>query len=185
MIVSVIWAALVAGVESAGAQSPATPAQANAFVAQAEKELDALAMSGADAGPEAAQSVQQRWAALPPLAGEWEKKLLGRRDATLRALADADERFDHVERIEAATAARRDALLELELMIGLESPADLQPQRLAVQVKHLRDRFKREASGGAGGAVDVLLAWCVLPGVADARDRQRCEKIVAGLARRR
>ncbi len=87
--------------------------------------------------------------------------------------------------IEDSAAARRDALLELELMLGMESPADLQPQRLAVQVKHLRDRFKRTASGGAGSAEQILLAWCALPGLTDMRDRQRCERIVASLGRRR
>jgi len=29
------------------------------------------------------------------------------------------------------------------------------------------------------------LKWCALPGVAEARDRQRCEKIVGALERRR
>ena len=80
---------------------------------------------------------------------------------------------------------RRDALLELELMLGIPSPADLQKERLAVQVKELRDRFKRTASGGAASAADLLLKWAGLPGVADARDRQRCEAVVAKLERHR
>jgi len=76
-------------------------------------------------------------------------------------------------------------LLELELMLGIDSPSDLQPQRLAVQVKHLRDRFKRTTSGGADSAEQVLLAWCTLPGTADARDHARCDRIVGNLSRRR
>jgi exonuclease SbcC len=148
------------------------------------EELDALAIKGETADPTAADSVQQRWSELPRLANEWEQKMLGRRDAALRGLADDDARFDHVERIEDCVAARRDALLELELMLGIESPADLQPQRLAVQVKLLRDRFKRSAPG-AGSARQILLDWCALPGMADARDRQRCDRIVAKLERRR
>ena len=76
-------------------------------------------------------------------------------------------------------------MLEAELMLGIDSPADLQPQRLAVQVKQLRDRFKRTTSDGDGGASALLLKWCALPGVAAERDRQRCEKIVAHLQRRR
>jgi hypothetical protein len=148
------------------------------------EELDALAIKGETADPTAAESVQQRWTELPQLATEWEQKMLGRRDAALRALADDDARIDYGERIEDCVAARRDALLELELMLGLESPADLQPQRLAVQVKLLRDRFKRSAPG-AGSAHQILLDWCALPGAADARDRQRCDRIVAKLERRR
>jgi hypothetical protein len=111
--------------------------------------------------------------------------MLERRDAALGALQDADARFDHVAEIEDSAAVRRDALLEIELMLGLESPAELQPQRLAVQVKQLRDRFKRTGSDGAGSALQLLLQWCALPGVAEPRDRQRCEKAVARLERRR
>jgi hypothetical protein len=146
-------------------------------------ELDALAL-GAALDCAAAEAVQQRWAALAPLEGEWEQKLAARRDAAIGALQDEDARFDHADLIEGSVAARRDALLELELMLGMDSPADLQPQRLAVQVKQLRDRFKRSASGG-DTALQLVLKWFTLPGVTDPRDRQRCERIVARLDRRR
>jgi hypothetical protein len=148
------------------------------------EELDALVIAGSEPDAAVAESVEQRWSALPPLAAESEQMMLGRRNAALRALADADERLDHAERIEDRTASRRDALLELELMLGMDSPADLQPQRLAVQVKQLRDRFKRTTADSAG-SVQILLNWCSLPGVAQPRDRQRCERIVARLERRR
>ena len=153
------------------------------------EELDALVIARPDASEAVAvESVQQRWSALPPLAAAWEQKLVARRDAALAALApDADEyaREDHAALIEKSTAARRDALLELELTLSLESPADLQPQRLAVQVKQLRNRFKRAATGAAGSAGEILLEWCTLPGVADARDLKRCEQIIASIERRR
>ena len=155
------------------------------------EELDALVLAppAADgASAAAAESVPQRWAALAPLSAAWEQNMLGRRDAALAALAaPADDyaREDHVALIEECAAIRRDALLELELTLGLESPADLQPQRLALQVRQLRDRFKRTASGNDGGADAVLIEWCARPGVADARDQKRCERIVASLARRR
>jgi hypothetical protein len=152
------------------------------------EELDAFAISDASADPTIGESVQQRWSALPPLATDWEQKLLKRRDTTLNALAplaDTYAREDLADDIKRSAAARRDALLELELMLGMESPADLQKERLAVQVKHLRDRFKRTTLDTTGGAVEVLLRWCALPGVAEARDRQRCERIVASLQRRR
>jgi hypothetical protein len=149
------------------------------------EELDALVLKEGEADAAAAEGAQQRWSALPPLSAEWEKKLLERRDAAVRALADADARYDHVERIRECAAERRDALLELELMLGMESPPDLQKERLAVQVRDLRDRFKRTASGGTVTAVDVLLKWCALPGVAEARDRKRCDAIVANVDRRR
>jgi Domain of Unknown Function (DUF349) len=149
------------------------------------EELDALAMKEGDADSAAAEGVQQRWSELPPLSADWEGKLAGRRDAALHALADADARYDHIDRIRDCAPERRDALLELELMLGIPSPADLQKERLAVQVRELRDRFKRTAAGGAASAADVLLKWAGLPGVVDARDRQRCEKIIASLERAR
>ncbi len=74
----------------------------------------------------------------------------------------------------ASTTARRRA--------GLPSPADLAKERLAVQVRKLNSRFK--AAAGGGSAAEVLLAWCAAPGVAEARDRGRCEQIVESLQRR-
>ena len=96
---------------------------------------------------------------------------------------DEDARYDHAERVKESVAVRRDALLELELTLGMESPRDLQPQRLAVQVKILRDRFKRTTGGDS--ALQTLLNWCALQGSADARDKPRTGKIVASLQRRR
>ncbi len=111
--------------------------------------------------------------------------MLARRDAALQALADDDVRYDRSEAYEKAAAARGDALLELELLLGIDSPADLQPRRLVVQVRQIRDRFKRAPTASAGTAGEILLEWCTLPGVADARDHQRCERIIASLGTRR
>jgi hypothetical protein len=147
-------------------------------------ELDARVIAD-EADRAAADSVRERWAALPPLAPAMEQRMLARRDVALAALARLQEEYvreDHLALIEKAGAARRDALLELELLLGLDSPADLQPQRLAVQVKQLRGRFKEAAPRGAASAGAILLEWCALPGMADARDRQRCERIVAALS---
>ncbi len=146
-------------------------------------ELDALLVADRDGAAEA-DAVRERWSALPPLAPAMESKMVARRDAALAALANLKQEYvreDYLELIEKAAPARRDALLESELLLGLDSPADLQPQRLAVQVKQLRGRFKDAATRGATSPVDALLAWCALPGVADERDRQRCERIAAAL----
>jgi len=144
-------------------------------------ELDAALMAEPPAAADQ-QSLLERWGALPALQPAWEQKLAARRDAALAAFADEDARYDHLDRIDDGVAARRDALLELELALGLPSPADLAKERLAVQVKQLRSRFK--AAAGGGSASEILLEWCATPGVADARDRGRCEKIVESLQRR-
>ena len=151
------------------------------------EELDALVLANqpAEQAAASAATLQQRWEALPPLAGAWEKKMQSRRDAALHAMSDDDyAREDYVARIEDEAQARREALVELELLLGLDTPADLRQQRLAVQVKQLRDRFKSTPASGGGAAEEQLLGWCVRPGVADARDRQRCERIIASLQRR-
>jgi len=146
------------------------------------EELDAIVLAD-NADTAAAAAVAERWSALPPLAADWEKRMLARRDAALQALADEDARYDLIDVIEENSASRRDALLEIELTLGIASPPDLQKERLAVQVRQLRDRFKRTAPGDTGGALQLLLQWCELSGVAEARDRQRCEAIVARLDR--
>jgi hypothetical protein len=145
------------------------------------EELDALLRAGGASPQFEAQSAAtlERWAVLPALPAAWEKKMLARRDAALGALADADAAAKYVARMEQGAAARRDGLLGLELLLGLESPSEYQPQRLALQVKQLKERFSSGASAGALSAGERLLAWCGQAGVADALDRQRSERILA------
>jgi hypothetical protein len=147
------------------------------------EELDQLLLAGgAAAGAEDAQALrapQERWAALPPLPPAWENRLLARRDAAQSALSAADADGKYRARMEQGAAARRQALLELELQLGLDSPPGFQQQRLALQVKQLKERFSNAASAGAVSAGERLLAWCAQAGVADALDRQRFERILA------
>ena len=149
------------------------------------EELDAVLLSaGATAAPEATPveaqpaAIQERWAALPALPSAWEKKLLARRDAALVALSDAAVAGKYLARIGQGTVARRESLLELELLLGMDSPAELQQQRLALQVKKLKERFSSAASAGAVTAPERLVAWCAQAGIADALDRQRFERIL-------
>ena len=145
------------------------------------EELDA-ALTAEPPAPADAESLRSRWDALPALPAAWEQKMAARRDQVLAAFDSDDARYDQLDRIDDGVALRRDALLELELALGLPSPAELTKERLAVQVKQLRSRFKTAAGGGS--AADILLEWCATAGVADARDRGRCEKIVESLQRR-
>jgi hypothetical protein len=150
------------------------------------EELDALVRAGGASAPPVTQpvdaqsaTVQERWAALPALPAAWEKKMLARRDAALVALSDAAAAGKYLARIEQGAAARREGLLELELLLGMESPPEVQPQRLALQVKKLKERFSSAASTGPVTAAERLVAWCAQPGVADALDRQRSERILS------
>jgi hypothetical protein len=153
------------------------------------EELDATLRGAGGAAaredtPTEAQSapVPERWAALPALPAAWEQKMLARRDAALAALSDPDAAAKYLARMEQAAAARRDALLELELQLGLDSPPAFQPQRLALQVKQLKERFSAGAGPAAVAAGERLLAWCAQPGVADALDRERSAGVFQKIA---
>ena len=130
-------------------------------------------------------AAQERWSALAALPAAWEKKMLARRDAALGALSETAEAGKYLARMEQGAASRREGLLELELLLGLESPPAVQPQRLALQVKQLKERFRSGATSGAVTAGERLLAWCAQPGVTDALDRQRCEQIILKVAQTR
>jgi hypothetical protein len=140
----------------------------------------ALVAGSAVESPEASQ---ERWSALPELPSAWEKKMLARRDAALAALADPGTAAAHRQRIEGGSQARREALLELEMALGLDSPADLQPQRLALQVKMLKERFGGGAAAQSAG--DRLLGWCAQPGVIDGRDGERRDRLFAAMGQAR
>jgi len=143
------------------------------------EELDRLLLSGEGSADAAAAHAQ--WSALTVLPGAWEKAMIGRRDAALRALGDKAAALAHVARIETCADSRREMLLEVELLLGLECPPELQGQRRALQLKQLRDRFQGAAPAGANNAGERLLAWCAQPGVTDARDRQRCERVFSAM----
>lgn len=149
------------------------------------EELDVLVRSGGASAPLEVTPVEvqsatarERWGMLPALPAAWEKKMLARRDATLAALTEAAAAAKYLARMEQGAGSRREGLLELELLLALEVPPEFQPQRLALQVKKLKERFSNAATTGAVTAGERLLAWCAQPGAADALDRQRCERIL-------
>lgn len=148
------------------------------------EELDRSLQTATD--PDAAQvlvvSVQQRWADMPDMPPNWEKPVAARRDAAVRALTDGGATSEKQRAtIERNATLRRDVLVELELMLGLDSPPLFQTQRLALQVRQLKERFSSAASTGNETASARFVAWCAMPGIADALDRQRSERIVGKL----
>ncbi|MBL0142424.1 MAG: DUF349 domain-containing protein [Betaproteobacteria bacterium] len=146
-------------------------------------ELEAALL--ADAGAASPEAAKERWSAMPELPAAWEKKMAARRDAALAALVEASTAGQYRPRIERGSQARREGLLELEMALGLESPAELQPQRLALQVKLLKERFGGGAAAGGGTAGDRLLAWCAQPGVADGSDRERRDRVFSAMGQAR
>ena len=70
------------------------------------------------------------------------------------------------------------------MTLGVESPAEMQQQRLAMQVKLLKERFGGGAAQ-AGTTGDRLLAWCAQPGIVDGRDAERRDRIFAAMGQAR
>lgn len=145
------------------------------------EELDGTVGQGATTTNEA--TVQARWTALPVLPTAWEKVMIARRDAALHALTDAAAAATHAAHLERGAEARREILLELELLLGIESPPELQAQRRALQVRRLRDRFRGAGADDPKRPGERLVVWCAQTGVADARDRQRCDRIFEAMQR--
>ncbi len=157
-------------------------AQALVQKTQVCEELDALVKNDQPAA--AAEPIVARWDTLPGLPDAWEKRLRARREAAVRAMADENAWFEYTDRIKAEQETRAEGLVELEMLLGLDTPADQRPLRLAVQVRQLNSRFKA-AVATPGAAEEQLVAWCERPGVGDPRDHQRLERIVGALARPR
>ncbi|MEO8753221.1 MAG: DUF349 domain-containing protein [Casimicrobiaceae bacterium] len=148
------------------------------------EELEQGVLAGTGADPSLAAGIPERWAGLPELAANLEKPMVARRAAALRALADG------AAAAVAATIARnagprRELLLELELLLGLDSPPSMQALRLALQVRQLKERFKSAPATGMQTAGDRLLAWCALAGIADLEDRQRTIRIIGKMGSQR
>ncbi len=150
------------------------------------RELDALVQSGSGtADPAPAAAAQEKWTALPALPAAWEQKMIARRDAALRALSDAAAAGEYLARMQRNSDSLGQKLVELELQLGLDSPAEFQQVRLALQVKQLKERFKGGASAANSPPGELLLVWCAQSGVCGALDQQRCDRIASQLAKTR
>ena len=170
-----------------GARAHAREAAVWQTLAAKERLCEALdGLLAAHSGtPDAATTAAEQWSALPALQPAWEKAMLARRDAALHALADEAAAEEYLERLAEAAEARREALLELEMALGLDIPPELQALRLALQVKKLRDRFQDATKTSANTPAERLLAWCAQPGVATAQDRQRIDRVMASIEKAR
>ena len=108
--------------------------------------------------------------------------MVARRDAALRALAEPGAARSHAARIAEIAAARRERLLELEILLDLDTPPELQADKRALQVKQLRERFSSAASPNNASAAQRLVTWCAEPGITEGPDRQRAERLFAKIA---
>ena len=145
--------------------------------------LDQCVRSGSG-DQEVERIATEEWAALPALPPAWEKALLARRNGAIAAFYDQDTADAYFGRMEEGAETRTETLLDLELQLGLDILPELQAQRLALQVRKLRDRFQ-SAGSSADTPAERLVAWCAQPGVAEVRDRGRVERVLAAVSRGR
>jgi hypothetical protein len=148
--------------------------------------LDALLHDEVDpdeAGRQA-EAARAQWAELPKLAGACEQKINARLETVVQALGDAQAAAEHRSRSTQMASQRREDLLALELLLGLDTPPELHAERLALQVKQLRDRFKNAVSAAAQDPGERLCELCARPGVLEARDRARLQRVFAAMGRR-
>ena len=145
--------------------------------------LDRALLESSDPATTAASVARadEEWARLPALPPAWEKLLIQRRDAAKKATEDAAAGDKLRATITRTSADRRAILLELELTLGLDSPRELNAERLALQVRQLKERFQSSVTTSAETAGERYAQWCAMHGVVDAAVRTRCERIVAAL----
>ena len=133
-------------------------------------ELETRAASGA-LGDEAIAQTREAWGALPPLAGDIERKLAGRLDAASLA---SDES------LATGLQYRAEALLDLEILLDMASPADLAQSRQTRQLELLQQGFRDRKSASA--LLDSVVAWHATAAQDDPEQAERMNKIAAKLA---
>lgn len=146
------------------------------------RELDQLLAVGVDPSSPLSAGALEKWAGLAPLPERWEQALAARRDAALQALADGGSAAAYGARVQKSADARRMWLVEIELALELPTPPELQEERRALQVRQLRERFKRDAGAAPETPEAMLFKWCAQPGGTSELDQQRMDRIFARAA---
>lgn len=116
---------------------------------------------------------QARWAALPPLGGEYERALQTRFTAALGAVEG--KRAAYAEQLERNRAKLLDEVLRLEIVAGVDSGAEFARERLKMQVEVLQSSLKSGQKPQTASA--AYLQLCAMPALADARTASRIEQL--------
>ena len=130
-------------------------------------------IDGAGADDIDAAQWQYRWAALPPLAPEYERALHGRFTAALAALDGKREAYAAL--LERNRPKLLDEVLRLEIVAGVDSGAEFARERLKMQVEVLQSSLKSGQKPPTAAA--AYLQLCAMPALADARTASRIEQL--------
>ncbi|HJV01640.1 MAG TPA: DUF349 domain-containing protein [Burkholderiaceae bacterium] len=163
----------------AAVQAQADAIRRRAGAAQANALRDKLrlvqALEQAIAGSETVDGAEWegRWAALPPLAAEYDKTLHARLAAGLAALDS--QRAAYGAALAANRARLLDEVLRLEIVAGVDSGAEFARERLKMQVEVLQSSLK--SGHKPQTQADQFLQLCAMPALADARTASRIETL--------
>ncbi|WP_426113313.1 DUF349 domain-containing protein [Massilia sp. PWRC2] len=134
------------------------------------------ALSGLD-GSDAIDGAawQQRWAALPALAAEFEQALAARFAAALKAAGG--ERAAYVRLLEQNRTVVLQEVLRQEIAAGIDSGSEFARDRLKLQVEVLQSSLKSGQKGANQAARFEQLA--AMPALVDERTASRIEQLFA------
>ena len=125
------------------------------------------------------QDWNARWAALPPLAADYERALKGRFDAALGALSSG--RAQYAATLEQNRDKLLHEVLRLEIAAGIDSGSEFARERLKLQVETLQSSLK------SGQKPASQATWfqqlCALPALADERTATRIEHLFARVSK--
>ena len=136
-----------------------------------------------DAGADADGSDwRARWAALAPLAPDYDKVLEQRLEAGLTALVAGDgNRARYAELLEQNRPRLMGEILRLEIALGIDSGAEFARERLKLQVESLQSSLKSGQKPVSQSA--QLLNLCAMPAKVDDRTATRIEQLFMRLSK--
>lgn len=137
---------------------------------QIAQRLEAALASG-DAAEQAAAT--QAWNALPKGESKPDAALNARAEKAMKAIESQDANY--VQSLQVNAAQFDSKILELEIITGIDSPAEFAQSRLQAQVSVLRNALK---TGGNRGASDGVLQLLTLPALLTDQQRARFSKVL-------
>lgn len=120
-------------------------------------------------------SIQAEWNMLPPTLANVNGMLEERFAAIIAALRSADHAY--ALKLENNRQVLMEQLLRLEIILGLESPAELSRERLQLQVSVLQSAFKSGQKPSSSNQNEPLQILCQLPALVDTAASDRMAAI--------
>jgi hypothetical protein len=124
------------------------------------------------------QGYQDEWDRLPVLRSGFERKMKERFDRSLAALKAGDRQYA-VELTKPNDSLARE-IMQLEIIMGIESPAELAKQRLQMQVEVLQSSLRSGTKAPAmESCLTQLVNLCATPSATDSRLMNRIKQLIA------